>query len=84
MTRPRPCLNSIAPRLARARDQHEHLAGIAYQQHRKRVQKRLELERLVAHRELQLVRAQHRGNARYIAERQRKLSSAQRALARLA
>lgn len=46
----------------------------------------LELERLVAHRELQLLRACARGNARkpslYISERQRKLAAARGALAR--
>lgn len=44
---------------------------------------RLKLERLVAHRELQLARAQARHDGEYIAMRMRKLAAARRALERL-
>lgn len=43
---------------------------------------RHELERLVAHRELQLERANWTGNGRYIRQRQRKLAQARAALER--
>lgn len=68
------------PRLARARDEYvrierRKLASLA--------SARLRLERLVAHRELQLVRAQRTGDGRYIARRTGKLERAREALARL-
>ena len=44
-------------------------------------QNRLRLQRRVAHRELQLVRSYSTRDARYIAERQKKLLEAERALA---
>lgn len=75
-------LHDIAPRLARARDgllaQRRHERFLRHS-HRER---ELSLERLVAHRELQEVRAANTGNGRYIAARARKLKAAQRMLAR--
>lgn len=44
---------------------------------------RLRLDRLVAHRELQLVRAEASGHGDWIAVRRRKLEEARSALARL-
>ena len=44
---------------------------------------RLRLQRLIAHRELQLVRAEKTRSRKYIAERQKLLRSAQRALERV-
>jgi hypothetical protein len=43
----------------------------------------LALDRLVAHRELQLVRAYGTGNGKYIRARERKLAEARRRRARL-
>lgn len=43
----------------------------------------LGVERLIAHRELQLIRAQNLGKRSYIATRQRKLDAARRALPRV-
>lgn len=76
-------LASIAPRLARARDQ--RVSELRAIERRRRIAQGqlLGVERLVAHRELQLVRAQATGNGRYIAARHRKLAAAERALARL-
>lgn len=73
-------LRDIAPRLARARD------ALVAQMRQERIDRHLhrkrdlELERLVAHRDLQLVRAMNTRNGRYIKERQRKLREAQRLL----
>lgn len=66
----------LAPRLRRAH---------ALQRERDRLRRQaqdeeLQLERLVAHRELQLVRAASTGRRRYIDKRQAKLQSAQAAL----
>lgn len=76
-------LYEIAPRLALARDQHNaevrrqqmHALNVVIDRH--------ELERLIAHRELQLQRAFRTRDGKYIAERQRKLRSAQQRLAQL-
>ncbi len=76
-------LSDVAPRLARARDEWEDMAREHRRQARVRATKRLQVERLVAHRELQLLRAGASGNRRYIAERQRKLDAALRAQQRL-
>lgn len=73
-------LSDIAPRLARARD------GLLEERRRYNIELRhdekmlLKAEQLVAHRELQILRGGNR--ARYIAERQRKLTWAQEVLAR--
>lgn len=75
-------LHSIAPRLARARDQRREELRVASVQRRHMASLVLSSERCVAHRELQLVRAFSTGNGRYIAERQRKLAAAKRELAR--
>lgn len=59
----------FAPRLARARDERARRL-------RELTADRLRLERLVAHRELQLVRAGRGGRRSYLAERQKKLEDA--------
>lgn len=76
-------LHSICPRLARARDQ---LLALREAQHRRRIwiaDERLKLERLVAHRELQLLRAGQTNDSRYIKRRQDKLDRAREDLRRL-
>lgn len=80
---PGPSIYDIAPRLALAMDQHNNL--ILARRHRLRLlrNKLVEVERLVAHRDLQLVRAGHTRNGNYIAARTRKLAAAERALARI-
>jgi hypothetical protein len=80
-------LTDIAPRLARARD--AYLIAL-----RQEDTERLRLiclisdiERLVAHRDLQLIRSESRGrarrNAKYMAYRQRKLANAEARLIEL-
>lgn len=65
-------LHEIAPRLARARD-----AWVATERTRVRLEtKRLQADRLLAHRELQDVRAANTGNRKYIRHRRRKLEAA--------
>ena len=76
-------LSDVAPRLARARDEWEAIAREHRRQARIRATKRLQVERLVAHRELQLLRACATGRRDYIAERRRKLDAALRAQQRL-
>ena len=77
------CLHDIAPRLARARD------GLLAQWAAEAVERRrladltLHAEWLVAHRELQLIRAEATGRARYIVKRQEKLAWARANLKRL-
>jgi hypothetical protein len=76
--RPEPRLAVFAPRLARARD-----ALVEQLRRERRERGRLralvtKAERLVAHRELQLVRAYATAKGSYIKERQRKLRAAQR------
>ena len=74
---------AIAPRLERAhRGRLEELARERAERQRTRDQI-FELERLIAHRELQLQRANAVGDSTYIARRQRKLNRAVRDLARL-
>lgn len=76
-------LAEIAPGLAHSRDQivgRRHLEGRRKLNHRRLL---LAAERLVAHRELQLIRAGNGHGPRYIAERQRKLDAAQYQLDRL-
>ena len=80
-------LSDIAPRLARARDQFlAHRAKVLADRAEAdrvalmRQAKLVELQRLVAHRELQLIRAYATGRGRYIVARQRKLEQARRRL----
>ena len=73
-------LADIAPRLARARDQYVAELRVREVERMAYISERLRLERLVAHRELQFLRARGR---RYTAERARKLADAQGALVRL-
>lgn len=76
-------LETVCPRLALARDQHNELV-LRRRRHERRVRdERHRIERLIAHRELQLQRAFAAGGRRYIAERQRKLEQATAALERL-
>lgn len=73
-------LHDIAPRLATARDQ---LRTIAEERNRYEIwlaDERLRLGRLVAHRELQLLRAGTRRNLRYVDKRAGKLEAAVHAL----
>lgn len=81
-------LHEIAPRLARARDS---LVLQRREERKERTMARDALyaaERTLAHRELQLVRAQNSGRRRYIIERERKLKDIRleldRAVTRLA
>lgn len=76
-------LASIAPRLALARDQHNRITAEHERKRAALVRKIHQTERLVAHRELQLIRAGHTGDPRYIGCRQRKLAAAERSLNRL-
>lgn len=76
-------LHQVAPRLARAREQRREELRVASAERRHVLQLLLAAERCVAHRELQLQRAFVTGNGKYIAERFRKLSQAQRELERL-
>lgn len=73
-------LHSVAPRLARARDQFIAEREAAARAERRHRAAQLRLERLVAHRELQLLRAGARGGRAYIAHRARKLAAAKRGL----
>ena len=76
-------LHDIAPRLARARDL---LVAVLRRERAERLgwlKRELKLESLVAHRELQLVRALNTGDGRYIKTRRRKLVQAQKALAKI-
>lgn len=76
-------LRDIAPRIGRARDGllEDWRRERAGRMHHQRLL--LAAERLVAHRELQLVRALNTRKGRYIVERQRKLDSALRQLRQL-
>lgn len=76
-------LESIAPRLALARDQHNAYVAERDRLYHVKVAKTLQAERLVAHRELQLQRAFKTRDASYIKLRQRKLRAAQRVLERV-
>lgn len=76
-------LYTIAPRLAKARDQflalqrqeNEHRIWLINERHR--------LQKLIAHRELQVLRAGATGDRRYIKRRQDKLDHARAELQRL-
>lgn len=72
-------LADIAPRLALARDQWDAECKRAHARRLRREARLLHLEWLVAHRELQLLRAGATGRRAYIAARQRKLDAAVRA-----
>jgi hypothetical protein len=69
-------LASVAPRLAKARDERVLELRAEAWARRRRMRQELALDRLIAHRELQLVRAYGTGNARYIRARERKLAEA--------
>lgn len=73
-------LREHCPRLARARDQFIEYRAEQWRIEGLRQTKLLELQRLVAHRELQLVRALNTGSGQYIRRRQAMLKSAQRRL----
>lgn len=75
-------LADIAPRLALARDAYEAEQARLRAARRRRENDAFRLRRLVAHRELQLARAQASGNGSYIDLRQRKLDQARRLLER--
>ena len=86
-------LRDIAPRLAKARDdwyaervQQRRAAAALVDQRRRdhadRLGRQLQLEWLVAHRELQLVRAAATRSSRYIRRRQRLLDEARKEQAR--
>lgn len=68
-------LRALAPRLCRAWEQQQVL-GPALRR------RKMKAERLVAHRELQLVRAYSSGDRRYIVRREAKPAQAQRELRR--
>lgn len=79
------CLRDVAPRLARARDARVvELREEALTQRRKAVAEMrrqnalLKADRLLAHRELQALRAGMTGDAKYVKRRYRKLDAAQR------
>lgn len=76
-------LADIAPRLARARDQILEERRLARERRRRLIDDRLRLDRLVAHRELQYIRALKTGRRRYMDTRARKLEEARAARARL-
>lgn len=76
-------LRDNCPRLALARDQflrEKRRREIRYMQ---LVDDRLRAERLVSHRDLQLIRSYQRRDLRYIKRRQDKLDSAKRLLERV-
>ncbi len=76
-------LYQVAPRLAKARDERREELRVAAVRRRRVADLILKAERLVAHRDLQLVRAYDTRSSRYIAERQRKLKAAQSQLEHL-
>lgn len=69
-------LADIAPRLAKAQRERRLEIEAAAAQERHRCTKLLQAQRLLAHRELQLIRAEATRDPRYIARRQDKLSQA--------
>lgn len=75
-------LSDVAPRLARARDAHNAWVREIDRERLRLVGERLDLERLVAHRELQLIRAgrARTNRRRYLEVRTAKLESARHAL----
>ena len=78
----RVSLHDIAPRLARARDLLLEIRRRERRARRARREAELKAEWLLAHRELQLVRAQHTGDRRYIKRREHKLKQARKQMAR--
>lgn len=66
------------PRLGRARDDLLLRRDRFDREERRRTNRLLRAERLLAHRELQLIRAGFRNERRYVALRQRKLDAARR------
>ena len=76
-------LSDIAPRLGRARDQILEERRTVRERRRRLIADRLRLDQLVAHRELQYVRALKTGRRRYMDTRARKLEEARAARARL-
>jgi hypothetical protein len=80
--RPTFRLADVAPRLARARDARATELIKEARERRRHTTRLMELERLVAHRELQFLRAGATGSRKYVAGRARKLAAARRALER--
>lgn len=76
-------LRDNCPRLVKARDDYLRHQEYARTIERNRTNALLEAERVLAHRELQLVRAFATDDARYIAQRERKLDAIRRQVARL-
>lgn len=76
-------LAANCPRLAKARDEYLAERERAWQTERRRLSQQLQLERLVAHRELQYLRVAATGDRRRVAERARKLAAAERDLERV-
>jgi hypothetical protein len=74
-------LHSIAPRLARARDQWIAEAARLRDEQQAANRRWLKARWLLEHRDLQLVRAYATGDAKYIAHRSRKLKAAHREMA---
>lgn len=83
--RDRQSLHQVAPRLAAARDHYAVSEREWDREHRRLLSRKCELERLVGHRDLQVVRSEHkrasRENPRYMAYRLRKLDRARAELA---
>lgn len=75
-------LRDNCPRLALARDQ--HIAWLAAESHAaaRRAHERYKAEKLLAHRELQFLRAGGGRSRKYVAERARKLAEARRIMER--
>jgi predicted transcriptional regulator len=71
------------PRLARAQEAARRFAGYDRAIERSRTTALLEAQRVLAHRELQLIRAMATNDAGYIAERARKLDASRRRVAAL-
>jgi hypothetical protein len=83
--RARSSLHQVAPRLAAARDAYIASEREWDREHLRLLSRKCELERLVGHRDLQVVRSEHkrasRENPRYMAYRLRKLERARIELA---
>jgi hypothetical protein len=75
-------LAEIAPQIARARDAEVLRRRQAGRRRLAARREQLKYERLVAHRELQLIRAGRGSSPGYIAQRQRKVEHARKLLAR--
>jgi hypothetical protein len=76
-------LVDVAPRLAKARDQRVAQERAERAQRRRLRDRLTDEERVLAHRELQAVRALNTGSRRYMDERHRKLRTSARTVARL-